>query len=276
MQGQIGVRTPSGCFTTWCVSGVEHLSIYPTYAIENIPTTSVLYWKLLDLNESIWRNSKGYERAVMVDATDSIQWLEGSSLWSDPININTLPGSGALQTQANYRIGNNLIQSVWRDNEGYFRYVAIVNDVIQWNSAPEWSGPVALNSLPGSGSIQAHGDFVAGNTLWQAHWRNNEGYARSVPIVNNSPQWSSASSWNGPISINTLPESGSIQAQDNFVVNDTVWQVIWRNNKQHSRSAPIVNGAVDWNQASSWTETTAQESLPGSGTVQTQANYIFP
>ncbi|MCB0047707.1 MAG: hypothetical protein KDD92_19955 [Caldilineaceae bacterium] len=274
LQAQFGYRSPSSCYTTWCVYGSKTVNIYDpeTYDIDPIPGN--FPWTLRQLNETIWRGNNGWGRSVAVEMDGSIQWGIADN-WDWLGNTDSLPGSGTLQSQVNYRIGNNLVQGIWRGNQGWTRNVPIVNDVIQWNQAPGWSGPIGISGLPGSGDMQAHGDYAVGNTLVQGVWRNNQGWTRNVPIVNGSVQWNQAGNWGGPIGISGLPGSGDMQAQDNFVTANRYWQVIWRSNNQYTRSVPIVNGVIQWGQASSWTNTTLQENV-GSGTVQTQANYVFP
>lgn len=225
------------------------------------------------LYESVWRNNQGWTRTVSV-VNGAIQWGSAGA-WSGPITLSGLPGSGDMQTQVNYRIGNGFIQAIWRSNQGWMRTVPIVNDVIQWGQAPAWGGPLSLSGLPGTGDLQTQGDYAAGNTLIQTIWRSDQGWTRYVPIVNGVVQWSQAGAWSGPLSINTLPGSGSIQASDNFVVGNTYWQTIWRSNQQYTRYAPIINGNVEFGQASDWWSTTSQENLPGSGSVQAQGNYVL-
>jgi len=273
LQAQLGYRSPSWCYTTWCVFGSSYVDIYNEYDVDPIPGT--FSWTLRELNETIWRGNQGWTRPVAVDNNGNIQWGIAES-WSGPDGLSSLPGSGTLQTQVNYRVGNTLVQGIWRNDQGWTRNVPIADDVIQWGSAPAWSGPISISSMPGSGSMQAHGDYAVGNTLVQGVWRNNQGWTRDVPIVNGVIQWGQAGAWSGPISIGGLPGSGDMQVQDNFVTGNTYWQVIWRSNQQYTRSVPIVNGVIQWGQASGWSNTTAQEDLPGSGTVQTQANFVFP
>lgn len=227
------------------------------------------------LFESAWRGNWGWSRTVAIDASGAIQWASAGA-WTGPISIGGLPGSGDMQSEVNYRVGDNLVQGVWRSNQGWTRNIPIVNGVIQWASAPAWSGPISINGLPGSGDMQAHGDYAVGNTLIQAVWRSNQGWSRNAPIVNGVVQWGQAGSWSGPLSISTLSGSGDMQAQDNYVIGNTYWQIIWRNNTQWTRSAPIINGVVRFDLATLWSNTTSQENLPGSGNVQAQGNYVFP
>jgi hypothetical protein len=226
------------------------------------------------LNESLWRGGIGYGRTVSI-VHEAIQWGTNPQWSSPPTGLSSLPGSGTVQTLVNYRVGNVLVQGVWRSNQGWSREVPIVNNVVQWGSAPSWTGPIGIGGLPGSGDIQAHGDYAAGNYVIQSIWRSNQGWSRNVPIIGGVPQWGQAGSWSGPISINTLPGAGDIQAQDNYVVSNTYWQIIWRSNVQYTRYAPIINGSVDFGAASNWLITTAQENLPGSGSVQAQGNYVL-
>ena len=232
----------------------------------------------------VWNTSYGVSRTVAIDASANIQWGNAPA-WPGAAGIGSLPGNGVLQSKANYRVGNNLVQAIWRNNQGWTRNVPIVNDEVRWGNAPAvWTGPVGIDSMPGSGNMQAHGDYATSNTLIQAIWRRNDlginqGYARNVPIVNGMVQWGQAQAWIGPIGIESLPGGqygGDMQAQDNCVVGNTYWQTIWRNNIQSTRHAPVINGVVDFNQASAWTTTTAQEDLNlTNSTVQAQGNFIL-
>lgn len=226
------------------------------------------------LYENLWRNNQGWTRVAGIDSNGNVQW-SGANPWSGPIGLSGMPGSGSVQTQVNYRSGNDLYQSIWQSNSGYFRTVPIVNDAVQWGSVSGWTGPIAIGSMPGSGDMQAHGDYAVGNTLVQAIWRNNWGYSRNVPIVGGVVQWSQAGPWSSPLSISTLPGSGDMQATDNYVVGNTYWQSFWRSDVQYTRYAPIIGGVVRFDQASGWSVTTSQENLPGSGSVQTQGNYVL-
>lgn len=227
------------------------------------------------LNEAIWRNDAGYSRMVGVDLLGYARWTDASA-WSAPAGVGSLPGVGSMQSQVNYQVGNTLVQGYWRNNQGWVRNVPIITSTVQWAGASPWAGPINIVGLPGSGDMQAHGDYAVGNTLIQAIWRNNQGWTRNVPIVNGVIQWGQATpQWGGPISIGGLPGNGNMQAQDNFVIGDTYWQVIWRSNVQYSRSVPIVAGVVRFDYASPWMDTTPQESLPGSGAVQAQGNYML-
>ena len=193
-----------------------------------------------------------------------------------PFTLGGLAGSGSMQSESNFIVGNILWQAYWRGNEGWSRTVPIVNNNIDWSSASGWAGPIPIAALPGSGSMQSQGNFVMGNTLWQAFWRGNEGWSRTVPIVNGVVQWGSASGWSGPIPIAALPGSGSMQGQSNFVMGNTLWQAFWRGNEGWSRTVPIVNGVVQWGSASGWSGPIPIAALPGNGSFQAQDNYLFP
>ena len=272
----------------------QHLWNYPTFRIDTSlagtmaqdaidaggnysgTTDLTMSTALGSLYEAIWRNDQGWSRSVATDPTGAILWGSAPTTWAGPISISGMPGSGIMQSAANYRVGNTLVQSMWRGNQGWYRYVPIAFDVVQWVSAPGWSGPVSISTMPGTSDMQAGGDYVVGNNLIQALWRNNQGWWRSVPVVNGSIQWPQATAWGGPININTLPGSGDMQAQDNYSIGDTYWQITWRNNVQWTRHVPIVNGTVRFDLASGWSVTTPQEYLPGSGSVQTQGSYFLP
>ncbi|MCP4418215.1 MAG: S8 family peptidase [Chloroflexi bacterium] len=225
------------------------------------------------LHQSLWRNNQNFSRTVPI-VNGQIQW-NSSSAWAGPSSINGMPGSGNIQAQSIFIVGNQLEQSLWRGNQGWHRIVPIVNNQVQWGSASTWYGPYALNTLPGSGSVQAQSTFVVGNQLEQSLWRGNQGWHRIVPIVNNQVQWGSASTWYGPYALNTLPGSGSIQAQSTAVVDNTLEQGFWRGNQGWYRTVPIVNNQVQWGSAASWYGPISLSNLPGSGTVQAQSDFVI-
>ena len=115
--------------------------------------------------------------------------------WSAPISISTLPSgsSGAIEGQADVIFPNNtqLLQSIYRGNQGYWRLVPVVNGNPVWASAGVWSPPYAASTLPGSGTVQTRSDFIIGNgaNLVQALWRGDQGFTRTVPISGGVPQW---------------------------------------------------------------------------------------
>ena len=53
-----------------------------------------------------------------------------------------------------------------------------------------------------------------GKTVWQ----NNLDYARTVPLINNgcTADFTQSGAWSSAISINILPGSGNMRAQDNY------------------------------------------------------------
>ena len=122
----------------------------------------------------------------------------GSCPWSSPIAVSTLPGSGVPQGQTEVIYPNNtqLLQSFYRGDQGFWRIVPVVSGEPVWANAGAWSAPIAVSTLPGSGSIQTRSDLIIGNgtKLMQAIWRGDQGFWRIVPIVNGGPQWSCADS----------------------------------------------------------------------------------
>lgn len=225
------------------------------------------------LQQEVWQGSNVRRRNSVVELDGTVDW----STSSDWTQGQAPPIEGTVQSQVIYQVGNNMIKGVWIDDQGWVQYIPVINDVILWGQPGEWIGPIALGSMPGSGSVQAHGDYVVGNTLIQGIWQNNEGWTRTVPIANGQIQWNLASpTWGGPISISTMPGSGDMQAQDNWVVKDTYWQVIWRNNQQWTRTLPIVNNEVQWSSDFQWINTTAQMNLSDDAPINAQSSYVFP
>ena len=137
--------------------------------------------------QGLWRGNSGYSRTVSI-VNGVPQW--GAATWSAPMDINTLPGSGDLQSQDGYVYGNTLNQGLWRGGLGYTRTVPIVNNVIQWGQASAWNIPISNYALPGNGNLQTIAEYVVGNTMIQGIWQGSKGYVRTATIVNGAFQWS--------------------------------------------------------------------------------------
>ncbi len=193
-----------------------------------------------------------------------------------PTPIPTLPGSGTLQTQTDFVIGNTIWRAFWRGDQGWYRTIPIVNGVIQWGQASAWIGPYAISTnMPGSGTLQMTYDIVLGSTLWQTVWRGDQGWRRTVPIVNGAPNFDSASAWAGPYSISGQPGSGALETQSDYVVGGTYWQYLWRGDQGWYRYAPIVNGAIQWGSVSAWAGPYSITGQPGSGTLQAESGVVL-
>ncbi|MCL4264494.1 MAG: hypothetical protein KJ069_14820 [Anaerolineae bacterium] len=253
------------------------------------------------LYQSMWRGTQGWTREVPI-VSNQPDW-NNASAWAGPVSISNLPGSGSVNSQADFIIGNTLWQAVWRGNQGWARTVPIEGGVVNWNDASNWSGPTNISTLPGSGDMQAHDAYfmppdaippspsptptntpvpptptpsptpITGNRVEQAIWRNNQGWTRMVPVVSGQPDWNNASAWSGPTGTGTLPGSGNVEVLAGYVVGSTLHQGLWRGNQGWSRTVPIVNGAVNWGGASTWSGPVSATTLPGSGTVQSLGGY---
>lgn len=225
------------------------------------------------LYQSLWRGNQGWSNSVAI-INNLPQWGTGTG-WLGTTSLDYLPGSGALQTQTYFVIGNTLWQGMWRGNQGWSRTIPLHNGQIRWGSASSWSGPAPISGLPGSGTLQTQSEFVVCNTLWQALWRGNQGWARTIPIQGGQPVWGSASAWTGPISISGLPGSGNMETQTEFAVGNTLWQAFWRGGQGWTRTVPINNCNLNWNGASAWTGPVSINGLPGSGSMQTQEDFVI-
>ncbi|HFE66376.1 MAG TPA: RHS repeat protein, partial [Chloroflexi bacterium] len=227
------------------------------------------------LHQSLWRGNQGWDRSVPI-ANGVVQWNNASN-WSGPISLSALPGSGSMQSQSTYVLGDNLKQAIWRGNQGWYRSVPIVNGVVQWSSAGAWGGPVALSGLPGNGDIQSQTAYILGGTLRQSFWRGGQGWYRSVPVVNNVVQWSSAGAWGGPVSLNDIPGNGNMQSQAVYILGNELKQGFWRGNKGYTRSVPIENGAPQWFQVApfSITEQTRPGQYPDPELTGISTNYTL-
>ncbi len=196
--------------SAWVGPGsVSYLPGSDTLQTENFFMAGSTLW------HQIWRGNQGWYRSLPT-TRGQIDW--SSSGWSGPIPIGGLPGSGDMQTQTDFVVGSTLWQPFWRGNQGWYRTVPIVNSQPQWGSASGWTGPMPITALPGSGDIQTQADYTVGGTLWQSFWRGNQGFYRTVPIINGVPQWGSASAWSGPQPLTIWPGSGDIQAQSGFTI----------------------------------------------------------
>lgn len=132
----------------------------------------------------VWRGDKEY-----------IQTFQ-NSYWADPILISSLPGSGSMQAFDGFIIGSTLWQSFWRGDQNFSRTVPINNSSPNWAAASAWSNPSLLSSIPGTSSVQTKSGFVIGNKLWESYWRADQRFTRTVPIINEVPDWSSCPSGN--------------------------------------------------------------------------------
>ena len=143
-----------------------------------------------------------------------------------------------------------------------------------------WSAPIPISTLPGSGSIQTQAEVIYPNNtqLLQSFYRGDQGYWRIVPVVNGNPVWASAGAWSAPISVSTLPGSGTIQTRSDFIIGNgaNLIQALWRGDKGFWRIVPVVNGNPVWARAGAWSAPIPISTLPGSGSIQTQAEVIYP
>lgn len=190
------------------------------------------------------------------------------------------PDTGDMQSMTIfiYPNGTQAIEGYWKGNIGRSRIIPVYyGGPIQWWNAGSWSAPLSLSNLPGSGSVQSQTDFVTPDNTWliQGIWRGDQGWSRNVPVVNGVIMWSSAGSWSGPITLSSLPGSGSVQAQNEFFLpnSNKLFQRFWRNNQCYWRVVPRSGSQVDWSNASAWYGPIPGSSVPGSGNVQATAAY---
>lgn len=201
--------------------------------------------------------------------------------WDGSVTPFILPGNGLIQSQSNFILPDNsaLMQGFWRGNQGFWRTVPIVNGEPDWNDTTrKWSSPLSIQILPGSGSIQSQSSFILpdGSALMQGIWRGNQGFWRTVPIINNQVCWDCANDWSSPMPIDILPGSGDMQAQMDlsYPSRNYVFQKICRGGSFYWRTVPIVNNSVDWNGASEWFGPLGTEGFPGSGKILSLDAYI--
>ena len=166
-----------------------------------------------------------------------------------------------------------IYQEFWRGGQDWRRTIPVENLVAQWGSASSWSQASWLGTLPGSGTVQDVNMYAIKNTIWQSVWRGDQGWTRTLSIVNGVPNWSGASAWSGPQSPSGLPGSGSVQALNAYAISETLYQGLWRGDQGWSRTVPIVNGQPNWSGASAWSGPQSLSGLPGTGSIQTLNAY---
>lgn len=224
--------------------------------------------------QTFWRGGSGLDRDAPVVA-DVPDW-NAASAWGGPVLASDLPGSGNMQAVANYILSGVLYQDFWRGNQGWSRTVPVQEGEILWSQASGFTGPYDIADLPGTGNMQATSNYVLDDTLYQTFWRGGQGYARSIPIHGDVVSWGDATDWDGPYGLSGLPGSGTVQGQANYVFGDILYQDFWRGGEGYSRTVPIVDGAVDWANASDWSGPVLVGDLPGSGTMQGVSVYSIP
>jgi hypothetical protein len=144
------------------------------------------------LLQAIWRGDQGWTRKVPV--VNGVPNFSAASAFSGPIEITGLPGSGSYQAQTDRydKNGTELVQSIWRGNQGWTRKIPVVNGVPNFSAASAFSGPIKLIGFPGTGDYQSQSDIYIENgaILLQSIWRNNQGWTRRVPVINGVPNFS--------------------------------------------------------------------------------------
>ena len=105
----------------------------------------------------------------------------------------------------------------------------------------------------------------------------NQGFYRDVPIVNGTPNFNNPGTWSSAMNLATIPGSGDIQTQDEYVYldNTKLRQSIWRGNQGFYRDVPIVNGVPNFNSPGAWSAPIGINLLPGSGDMQTTISYFY-
>jgi hypothetical protein len=163
-----------------------------------------IYPSAKKLIQSFWRSGEGYSREVPLKTDGTPDWNAAEPWPANPISANVYPPfSGEMQVSDSLLIGrgDTILQSYWRNNSGYIRYVAV--DFFghpAWNFTSEWTGPVSSSGLPGTATkpITAQTSIVYpdGTTLLQSFWRSDEGFTRTVPLNSlGYPDWNRAGQW---------------------------------------------------------------------------------
>lgn len=143
---------------------------------------------------SIWRDNLGYLKTFTISGNEVI-WTSDTT-WSSPISPPPNTGTGNIQAQSDIIIGSSLLQSVWRNDIGYIRWVPIRDGAFQWSCQSAGTCPwtrtlLSSAGLPGGNvSVQAQSGYITGGKFYQTIWQGGKGWSRAVPIVNGNPVWS--------------------------------------------------------------------------------------
>lgn len=152
------------------------------------------------LYHEFWIGNEGWRRYIpFPDGISTIPFDSGSYWELQPIPISTMPGSGDMQAINAYRLGNTLHQGIWRGNQGFTRTIPLhsVTALPIWSSASNWSNPIPISLMPGSGDMQALNSYRLVNTMYQGLWRGDQGWTRTIPIIAEVVRWDLASTWSG-------------------------------------------------------------------------------
>lgn len=143
---------------------------------------------------------------------------------------------------------------------------------------------VDIDSLPGTGEIQAQDTILTSASLTLGVWRDNLGYVKTIPISNGEIQWALASGWSGPVSMSSLPGSGlagfvitgyTMRVNNSYVIGNTVTQAFWNENAGYYRTVPISSGVIQWGSAGSWNGPVYPTGLPEGKAPDATIEYII-
>ena len=278
----------------WQLRGIEgHMSMYPTFGSSMPfyrfvdPLNGNRFWTTNpdDMDDACERcqleGTAGYLMAVaehpdLVPLYRCYKPSTGKHFWS--IQQWRCENHGDLEGIVGWVFANShdtLLQSYWRGAEGLERTVPVTASDPDWLDASAWDDPISASALPGSGYMQALTNYILGNTLYQSFWRGNQGWSRTVPVIDGTIQWQGATAFTGPTQISALPGSGPMRGAANYIHGSTLYQDFWRGQQGWSRTVPINGNLVEWGEASEWTGPYAASALPGSGTVQALDVFIF-
>jgi len=201
--------------------------------------------------QKFWRGNQAYRRNIPI-INSRLDWGNASD-WENVESGTDLPGSGNVQALTIYRLpdGSNYQEAVWRDGQGFIRNIPVSGNLLNWDGAADWSNPVALTVLPGSGDFQAQSVYPLpnGTHYQQAFWRGNQGSVRQIPIVSNQLDWGNVTAWSDPISFSGIPGSGNGQALSTYRLPGGQYQQgVWRDNWGYSRTIPVESNAIQWSE----------------------------
>lgn len=169
--------------------------------------------------------TSGWFRTVPV-VNGTPQWPAANAGWTT-VALTELPGNGVLQAQAGYVAGTNLISRVIRDNTVYEKVIPIVNGSPVYANT-QWVNKGNTSYIPGAGAVDSYSVYILDGYAYEAAWKGGKGYMRTAPVSNDNVNWSVAMNWEGPFASTTLPGSGTMLTQDDFVVGDKLIQGLWR------------------------------------------------
>lgn len=273
-----------------CPAGSGHLVI----TVENTNSANkgdvqAIDWLKLPNNEviqSVWKGDIGSNRRLPYNAefgNAAVPWNFSNHVGALVFGTFTYPSTPEVETMATYSTDNKtVIMEMWRHNQQWYNAVPFLENGtnLDWGKAGGWTKFVDLNIdktfYPGTGLITARSSFMAGGRLYHIHWRGDQEWIRSVPVVNgvinNSEHANDPNKgYRLARTLSDLPGTGKVQALAHIVMpNGSIQEQMWRGNQARKRTIAVTNGTFDYKSAAYGPDITTGGMTPDSDRSNSQ------